>query len=134
MCFFFFQAEDGIRDSSVTGVQTCALPIYYRRPEEQQHGLRVRARKTVERQRGPRRLQDYRWREELEQDSQRRESVDRLLDDFHESAGLQGPFRGHVGFSQEGLGFPLRRGESHRRERQRFFPDHRWRNDLEGTG
>src|SRR5207237_7595702 len=25
---FFFQAEDGIRDSSVTGVQTCALPIY----------------------------------------------------------------------------------------------------------
>src|SRR5260370_17426010 len=26
-CFFFFQAEDGIRDSSVTGVQTCALPI-----------------------------------------------------------------------------------------------------------
>src|SRR5260370_4278955 len=28
--FFFFQAEDGIRDSSVTGVQTCALPIYDR--------------------------------------------------------------------------------------------------------
>ena len=29
MCFFFFffQAEDGIRDWSVTGVQTCALPI-----------------------------------------------------------------------------------------------------------
>src|SRR5260370_28400951 len=26
--FFFFQGEDGIRDSSVTGVQTCALPIY----------------------------------------------------------------------------------------------------------
>src|SRR5260370_25855242 len=25
---FFFKAEDGIRDSSVTGVQTCALPIY----------------------------------------------------------------------------------------------------------
>src|SRR5258706_794445 len=25
--FFFFQAEDGIRDWSVTGVQTCALPI-----------------------------------------------------------------------------------------------------------
>src|SRR5438046_1971968 len=28
--FFFFQAEDGIRDWSVTGVQTCALPIYRR--------------------------------------------------------------------------------------------------------
>src|SRR5690554_7236078 len=26
--FFFFQAEDGIRDADVTGVQTCALPIY----------------------------------------------------------------------------------------------------------
>src|SRR2546425_12783564 len=26
-CFFFFQAEDGIRDKLVTGVQTCALPI-----------------------------------------------------------------------------------------------------------
>src|SRR2546430_8296338 len=26
-CFFFFQAEDGIRDLTVTGVQTCALPI-----------------------------------------------------------------------------------------------------------
>src|SRR2546430_10145436 len=27
MCIFFFQAEDGIRDLTVTGVQTCALPI-----------------------------------------------------------------------------------------------------------
>src|SRR2546421_1225778 len=29
--FFFFQAEDGIRDLIVTGVQTCALPIYRHR-------------------------------------------------------------------------------------------------------
>src|SRR5256886_13131115 len=28
--FFFFQAEDGIRDLTVTGVQTCALPILHR--------------------------------------------------------------------------------------------------------
>src|SRR5256886_3787473 len=28
MRFFFFQAEDGIRDLTVTGVQTCALPIF----------------------------------------------------------------------------------------------------------
>src|SRR6266508_5084374 len=28
MFFFFFQAEDGIRDGHVTGVQTCALPIF----------------------------------------------------------------------------------------------------------
>src|SRR2546430_16973772 len=30
MLFFFFQAEDGIRDLTVTGVQTCALPILTR--------------------------------------------------------------------------------------------------------
>src|SRR6266496_6837688 len=30
--FFFFQAEDGIRDLYVTGVQTCALPISCPRP------------------------------------------------------------------------------------------------------
>src|SRR3712207_6622044 len=29
MFVFFFQAEDGIRDIGVTGVQTCALPIFY---------------------------------------------------------------------------------------------------------
>src|SRR5687767_738430 len=32
--FFFFQAEDGIRDKLVTGVQTCALPIYLVRVNE----------------------------------------------------------------------------------------------------
>src|SRR5260370_39723046 len=37
MFFFFFQAEDGIRDSSVTGVQTCALPISTRRIKEADH-------------------------------------------------------------------------------------------------
>src|SRR5687768_17854233 len=31
--FFFFQAEDGIRDVAVTGVQTCALPIFIKRGE-----------------------------------------------------------------------------------------------------
>src|SRR3712207_6480802 len=31
-CFFFFQAEDGIRDIGVTGVQTCALPICQTQP------------------------------------------------------------------------------------------------------
>src|SRR5256886_12831700 len=39
--FFFFQAEDGIRDLTVTGVQTCALPI----------SLRARARTARRRQR-----------------------------------------------------------------------------------
>src|SRR5256885_8186598 len=31
--FFFFQAEDGIRDYKVTGVQTCALPISRTKPQ-----------------------------------------------------------------------------------------------------
>src|SRR5438034_9973198 len=35
--FFFFRAEDGIRDHCVTGVQTCALPIFLRgTPNEDQ--------------------------------------------------------------------------------------------------
>src|SRR5256886_699072 len=34
-CVFFFQAEDGIRDLTVTGVQTCALPISERQPRVQ---------------------------------------------------------------------------------------------------
>src|SRR5256885_17081811 len=33
--FFFFQAEDGIRDYKVTGVQTCALPIFVSAVAEQ---------------------------------------------------------------------------------------------------
>src|SRR2546430_3441192 len=35
--FFFFQAEDGIRDLTVTGVQTCALPISLTRYLLRQH-------------------------------------------------------------------------------------------------
>src|SRR6266478_4142965 len=40
--FFFFQAEDGIRDLTVTGVQTCALPIWRPRPGGAEGALRVR--------------------------------------------------------------------------------------------
>src|SRR2546430_9156676 len=43
--FFFFQAEDGIRDLTVTGVQTCALPISLRgalREAAVDHEVRVR--------------------------------------------------------------------------------------------
>src|SRR5438552_7080234 len=43
--YFFFQAEDGIRDDLVTGVQTCALPIY---------GGGVCPARRVSRPRGPR--------------------------------------------------------------------------------
>src|SRR5947209_13175139 len=45
--FFFFQAEDGIRDIGVTGVQTCALPISPRprqsRPQSRRASTRLRA-------------------------------------------------------------------------------------------
>src|SRR5438445_835359 len=42
MCFcFFFQAEDGIRDIGVTGVQTCALPIFSRRRSTSRLARRV---------------------------------------------------------------------------------------------
>src|SRR3712207_7040666 len=53
LLFFFFQAEDGIRDIGVTGVQTCALPIWWAR------GAR-RARRRAPR-RAPRRACDLRW-------------------------------------------------------------------------
>src|SRR5438034_9026659 len=42
--FFFFQAEDGIRDHCVTGVQTCALPILQR----QAVTLRGRSRELMD--------------------------------------------------------------------------------------
>src|SRR5580693_663813 len=37
--FFFFQAEDGIRDGTVTGVQTCALPISDKGQTQRQGGF-----------------------------------------------------------------------------------------------
>src|SRR2546430_4328673 len=53
--FFFFQAEDGIRDLTVTGVQTCALPIfkklrtdeqfYYKKPEDLLEAYRATAKR-----------------------------------------------------------------------------------------
>src|SRR5205823_8338028 len=39
--FFFFQAEDGIRDKLVTGVQTCALPISRTIRDQKLYGLCV---------------------------------------------------------------------------------------------
>src|SRR5256885_16804179 len=40
--FFFFQAEDGIRDYKVTGVQTCALPIFSPTLDEKTRTAKVR--------------------------------------------------------------------------------------------
>src|SRR5947208_15350133 len=47
--FFFFQAEDGIRDDLVTGVQTCALPIFGRGVEIAGTELKDAIRKGCER-------------------------------------------------------------------------------------
>src|SRR6266542_744505 len=49
---FFFQAEDGIRDATVTGVQTCALPISRRtvsRASSSQHGFSLTAARLAAR-------------------------------------------------------------------------------------
>src|SRR4051794_41973115 len=52
--FFFFQAEDGIRDGRVTGVQTCALPIWPRVPADPEGGaLPLPARLAREAERRP---------------------------------------------------------------------------------
>src|SRR5437763_14116210 len=40
--FFFFQAEDGIRDTSVTGVQTCALPICRSTPSTSRNTVTIK--------------------------------------------------------------------------------------------
>src|SRR5258706_9055509 len=67
--FFFFQAEDGIRDWSVTGVQTCALPICHRRAVGQRHaqrrghqGLRARRRRERPHRVEPRAVLHPAWR------------------------------------------------------------------------
>src|SRR6266850_6328917 len=50
--FFFFQAEDGIRDYKVTGVKTCALPILSRGLRAESHGRGLGHRRDPGR-RGP---------------------------------------------------------------------------------
>src|SRR5256886_7924385 len=47
MYFFFFQAEDGIRDLTVTGVQTCALPICAAAYVDAEHALDVEYAKKL---------------------------------------------------------------------------------------
>src|SRR5256885_5239815 len=57
--FFFFQAEDGIRDYKVTGVQTCALPISAR-ARERVGGIAGAARRVARRRRHLWRRRTYR--------------------------------------------------------------------------
>src|SRR5207249_5655566 len=53
---FFFQAEDGIRGRNVTGVQTCALPIFSRAAATRQrpHRLLIGSRRLTRRRRSAR--------------------------------------------------------------------------------
>src|SRR6266404_483807 len=56
MTFFFFQAEDGIRDKLVTGVQTCALPIFAHTAQPSSKFKRPRQQVVSRRELGPCRL------------------------------------------------------------------------------
>src|SRR2546430_6626606 len=63
--FFFFQAEDGIRDLTVTGVQTCALPILCRTPRRRRSTTTVKPLPTSSRARtveAPAQLWNRHWR------------------------------------------------------------------------
>src|SRR5256885_4788614 len=61
VCLFFFQAEDGIRDYKVTGVQTCALPI----SAEVAHHEVVEERQAVQREADDREQRQERGRRHL---------------------------------------------------------------------
>src|SRR2546425_5741543 len=61
--FFFFQAEDGIRDKLVTGVQTCALPISKGLPENKDYSADAPRRGSVRDRITPRRCEGIRAEE-----------------------------------------------------------------------
>src|SRR5207245_7160219 len=61
--FFFFQAEDGIRDATVTGVQTCALPILRKYPLARRE--RVLPHRRDERLDAPRTVDRHELRSDL---------------------------------------------------------------------
>src|SRR5687768_17775075 len=58
--FFFFQAEDGIRDVAVTGVQTCALPIFGQETKRRRGRCLETATDRVDRQLAARHQRDFR--------------------------------------------------------------------------
>src|SRR6266498_832135 len=71
--FFFFQAEDGIRDADVTGVQTCALPI---------SPGRASSRRSAKRHRPA---------------SRHRLTLERAIHRRHRAGGYRAPRRGRMG-------------------------------------
>src|SRR2546422_7346663 len=73
--FFFFQAEDGIRDVAVTGVQTCALPIY----DAQGSGANY-ARDSLKKL----------WKRDMARDDALRVALEALFDAADEDVGTGG--------------------------------------------
>ena len=92
------------------------------------------AGQTMERQRRPRRLQDHRRRQDLDQDPEGRESLHRLFDDVHELRAIRKHFRGHVGFPAQRLDVPLRRRRPDCAQRQRLFMIDGRRRNLDRSG
>src|SRR5699024_11585253 len=90
LCCILFQAEDGIRDRNVTGVQTCALPIFGRRPPgecrddlDRRHAVamvrhRPRRRRGTHRRGGDQRMRDYYPKARNTDPSTSWEAVDRM--------------------------------------------------------
>src|SRR5256886_8728105 len=81
--FFFFQAEDGIRDLTVTGVQTCALPISRPRP------ARARESSRAEESRGPQREDDGHRREDREHREAGEQDLAERVEQAHQQAAEQ---------------------------------------------
>ena len=104
-----------------------------RRPDGRERRLRLRSRQALERQRRPRRLQDDRRRQDLDEDPQGRQPLDRLLDAGHGPAEPEDALRRHVGLPPQGLDLPLRRRRARRAERQRPLQVDRRRHDLDGA-
>src|SRR2546430_3026979 len=99
--FFFFQAEDGIRDLTVTGVQTCALPICRARPQAADLEEREEARRHV----APHRLElvdASRVQELLDADRQILADAGKLLE-----TATRGDGRNVLGQGLQHLGRPL---------------------------
>src|SRR6266498_1471070 len=93
--FFFFQAEDGIRDADVTGVQTCALPIcaddaVRAQCTRQRSNRSSEQRAAASADTASRKLQEIRYAVALEQRLSKEDVLDRRLNIAYFGAGAYG--------------------------------------------
>src|SRR5438093_13602959 len=91
--FFFFQAEDGIRDWSVTGVQTCALPIAGEGIERMRGGVDQTELALLQRREGPAPALLQPVRQEL----QRAEWRPHVVHELDEKLDAVGPYQRGAG-------------------------------------